>query len=79
MWVSQIRLSDDVISSVRELAVKRRLSINRTIEDLVRDQLAFLSRCSSGQYKSSRGSGPPRESPPPVDDGYVIDTSYSQV
>jgi len=74
VWISQIRLSDDVISAVRELAGKRRLSINRTIEDLVRDQLAFLSRCASGQYRQARG---PSASSPQAD-GYALDRDYSQ-
>lgn len=80
MWVSQIRLSDDVIAGVREVAAKRRLSINRTIEDLIRDQLSFLAKCSSGQFRKSRDSGPssPVNQPPP-DDDYVFDSTYSQV
>jgi len=76
MWVSQIRLSDEVISGVREVAAKRRLSINRTIEDLVRDQLAFLSRCESGQYKNAKPVGTKAVAPP--DDGPVLDRSWSQ-
>ncbi len=77
MWVSQIRLSDDVISDVRAVASKRRLSVNRTIEDLVRDQLAFLARCSSGEFRHSRPSGV--SSVRQQDDGYTLDRSDSQV
>lgn len=76
MWVSQIRLSDEVISSVRDVAAKRRLSINRTIEDLIRDQLAFLSRCESGQYKASKPVG--TKAVTPINDGPVLDRSWSQ-
>lgn len=76
MWVSQIRLSDEVISGVRALAAKRRLSVNRTIEDLVRDQLAFLARCESGQFKHAKPVGPKEVTA--YHDGPVLDRSYAQ-
>lgn len=75
MWRSQIRLSDEVISRVRELSAKRGLSLNRTIEDLLRAQLVFLGRCESGEFRGrGKGSGGLEET-----GDYEVDYSDSQV
>ena len=72
MWKSQVRLDDETIARVREISGKRRWSLNQTIGELLRDQLSFLERCSSGQYQRREASSYV------VDDGYSLDTSDSQ-
>lgn len=73
MWKSQVRLDDETISRVRQVASKRRWSLNQAIGELLRDQLAFLDRCQSGDFGHRRTHSEPEA------DGVWLDTSDSQV
>lgn len=74
-----MRLDDETIERIRRASEKKRWSLNQTIKHLLSDQLDFLDRCQSGEFRSSGNVDSFYTNPPSDVHELRLDRSDSQV